>query len=59
LVKTNAPAILQSFVNDIFSKNIGENTAKSNLDDRVVHSKTLKEYVQHIRTILFKKTDQA
>jgi len=50
---TNAPAVFQSFVNDIFSEDIGK-YCQVYLDDIVVYSKTLEEHVQHVRTILKK-----
>jgi len=50
---TNAPAVFQSFVNDVFSEDIGK-YFQVYLDDIVVYSKTLEEHVQHVRTILKK-----
>jgi len=50
---TNAPAVFQSFVNDIFSEDIGK-YCQVYLDDIVVYSKTLEEHVEHVRTILKK-----
>jgi len=50
---TNSPAVFQSFVNDIFSEDIGK-YCQVYLDDIVVYSKTLEEHVEHVRTILKK-----
>jgi len=44
---TNAPAGFQSFVNDVFSKDIVK-YCHVYLDDIVVYSKTLEEHVQHV-----------
>jgi len=50
---TNVPAVFQSFVNVVFSKDIGK-YCQVYLDDIVVYSKTLEEHVEHVRTILKK-----
>ena len=44
---TNAPAVFQSFMNDVFSEDIGK-YCQVYLDDIVVYSKTLEEHVQHV-----------
>ena len=50
---TNTPEVFQSFVNDIFSEDIGK-YCKVYLDYIVVYSKKLEEHVQHVQSILKK-----
>jgi len=50
---TNTPEVFQSFVNDVFSEDIGK-YCKVYLDYIVVYSKKLEEHVQHVQSILKK-----